>query len=254
VQAPDLPWIREAEYGGPALAFARAMRITSHRSTPIVLLLLLSASTACSGEGAPEELGETSEAVSGTTEPGPTEVLVCTEPNYGAGFCQLVGVGFFPYYAGVANDAMSSIKVGSDVRVTLCRDAVYGSTCETLPAGARIAALSSEPIGDNTVSSMRVVRTSVPDCRFGAAPPSGWAFFFRDANYGGDCVSLQPGRYATPEDFGLANDSISSTRALDVIPMVAVDANFGGLKPFGGLPGDNPTLGSFNDVTSSLYF
>jgi hypothetical protein len=46
----------------------------------------------------------------------------------------LVGLGFWAYPTGVPNDSMSSIKVGSDVRLTLCRDAVYGGTCETFPA------------------------------------------------------------------------------------------------------------------------
>jgi hypothetical protein len=206
-----------------------------------------------------EDLTPVSSAVVGTTEPAPGQILVCVDANYG-GVCQLMGTGFWPFTAGVPNDSMSSLKVGSNVRVSLCRDGTFGGTCETLPAGARIANLGSEPVGNDSVSSVRIVDATVPDCRFGANPPVGWVFLFRDANYGNDCTSLQAGFYPTPAEFGLANDSISSLKTALSTPggqPLAVspfgDINFGGLKKFGGgFVGSVSYVGDFNDIISSL--
>jgi hypothetical protein len=205
-----------------------------------------------------DETSTSSAALVGTTEPAANQILVCIDANFG-GVCLLLGVGFSPYSVGVPNDSMSSIKVGSAVRVTLCGNGIYGGTCETLPAGARVTNLGTEPVGNDSVSSLRVVDASTPECRFGAAPPPGWAFFFRDGGYNGDCAAHQIGEYPTSEDIGLANDSISSLR-VGATPIPGkelranfwIDSNFRGLASFGGFRGDVSYVGDWNDSVSSL--
>jgi hypothetical protein len=125
----------------------------------------------------------------------------------------LVGLGMFPNSAGVPNDSMTSIKVGSGVRVTLCRDGAFRGTCQTIDAGRWLANLGYEAVGNDSVSSMRVVPASTPDCRghsFENPPPSGWVLLYRDANWQNDCVSVTYGNYWNVLDVGMANDSISS--------------------------------------------
>ncbi len=94
--------------------------------------------------------------------PNADQIALFTEPNYG-GNCVTKGVGDYPNPSslGIANDSVSSVKVGSNVKVTLCRDDNYASTCEGFTGDD--SDLSNNSIGDNQVSSAKVEsRSSCP--------------------------------------------------------------------------------------------
>jgi hypothetical protein len=207
--------------------------------------------------GEPEPIDTVGEAVSGTTTPGELEVLTCVDSKL-KGFCDLTGVGFHAGSAGVGNDTLSSFRNGLHARVTYCEDANFGGVCATYGDNVEVDFLSSSTAPrDNKVSSMRVVDARVvPECRFGAVPPSGWVFLYRDANFLGDCVSLQRGNYTGAFEFGLANDSISSLKigaSLNRVILCKDGINNPGCTshPTGGFTTNIPTLGE-NDTTSSL--
>jgi hypothetical protein len=127
----------------------------------------------------------TEQALDGrAANPGPNEAIVCPDANY-YGNCVRVPVGLFPNSAGVGNDSMSSAKVGSNVRLSLCTDGGFGSLCQTLGPNARVTHMDS--VGDfmnghhgfnDQVSSMRLEVSSKPDCR-DLNPPQGWVYLTR---------------------------------------------------------------------------
>lgn len=163
-------------------------------------------------DDASTKLASSDQPLSGQTNPSPDQILVCPDADF-AGNCQLMGLGLYPNSAGVPNDSMSSIKVGSNVRVSLCRDSAFRGTCQTIDAGRQLGRLGYESIGNDTVSSVRVVPASTPDCRgrtFDSPPPSGWVFLYRDANWQNDCVAVSYGSYWNVLDAGMAGDSLSS--------------------------------------------
>lgn len=88
--------------------------------------------------------------------PSPSEVAIFGDANF-AGQRDILAVGNYPSpdEMGLANDIMSSIRVGSSVKVLLCRDANFGGFCEELTNDQ--ASLGALTIGNDTVSSMRVL-------------------------------------------------------------------------------------------------
>jgi len=218
-------------------------------------------------------LATASQPISGTSTPGPYEILVCPDVNtaqyrYG-GNCVKVPLGMFPNSAGVGNDTMSSIKVGSEVRATLCRDSAFRGNCQTFDPGTTRANLGNESIGNDTVSSIRIAPAATPDCRnrsIDNPPPAGWVFLYRDQYWQGDCVAVSSGSYYNVLDIGLANDSISSWLVpadchtlVDMYNEQGWVGKYGIYSSYDGCIGDwarDQTMGvmywGFNDVVTSL--
>lgn len=175
-----------------------------------------------------ESVGLAENAISGSTNPGPTEVVTCQDNTYG-GYCALMTPGFWAATTGVANDSLTSFKVGSGVRATFCSDSNFGGTCGQYYAGARVSFLSNGTAPPNdSASSVRIVLDTTPDCRVSSvSPPTGWVFLYRDSNFAGDCVALQAGDYNGAGNIGLANDTLSSLKIGPGLSAVTVYNNTG---------------------------
>ena len=143
-----------------------------------------------------------------TCNPNSNEISLHEHANYG-GNCVIRGIGDYsnPSALGIANDSVSSIKVGSNVEAELCRDDNFGSTCETVSGDD--SDLSNNSIGDNQVSSARVrYRNTGGNCSYNADQVA----LFEHPNYGGACTVRGLGDYPNPGSLGIANDSVSSIR------------------------------------------
>lgn len=141
--------------------------------------------------------------------PLPHEVLVYRDRNF-AGSCAVLVPGFYPYAANflVGNDAVSAIKVGSDVRARVFKDPVFAGDWNAYAPGTMAAELGGY---NDKISSIRVEPAKrsqlCDDLREGEIA------LFENSHARGDCVVL-PGddSYANAESMGIENDSISSMR------------------------------------------
>lgn len=145
-----------------------------------------------------------------TCEVGGHEVALFPETNYG-GQCYKRGPGQYTRWEdlGIGNDTARSIKVGSEVHVTLCSDGDYGGNCRWFDSDD--PDLSNDGfVGSAGVSSMRVMSDQY-NCSAGD-----WQIaLFLDPNYGGLCMTLDVGEYPKPAYIGLPNDRISSIKVGD---------------------------------------
>lgn len=98
--------------------------------------------------------------------PASDQVVVWSGLNF-TGACQVLPIGdyFSSDWMGLANDSMTSIRLGSAVQALLCRDSYLGGVCDTLTQSETYLGLRN--VGDNQVSSMRItwrpgVRQPVP--------------------------------------------------------------------------------------------
>jgi hypothetical protein len=90
-----------------------------------------------------------------TCAPNADQIALFIDGNY-SGQCVIKGIGSYtnPSAIGLPNDSISSIKVGGNVKTTLCRDDNYGGTCETFTGDD--GNLSDNSIGNDQVSSAKV--------------------------------------------------------------------------------------------------
>jgi hypothetical protein len=199
--------------------------------------------------------------------PASNEVYIYQNASFG-GTCAALYVGFYANPGtgtgefGIGNDDVSSIKVGSGVNARAFADIEYGSSFTDFTGGTSDATM---PTGwDNSISSIRVTLSSrslsCNDLVLGEFA------IFGDINFGGDCVVLHYNTtYNTPDDFGFANDSISSVSGgpgngcpPDFGPGQSMrlfsDINEGGssLTIFSGTSVSDLRTDSFNDLTSSI--
>lgn len=93
----------------------------------------------------------------GCNNPSPNsdQIGLYADDNY-CGAYKLLGVGEYPNPGalGVSNDSISSIKVGSNVKATLCRDDNYNGGCEDFTSDD--SHLGDNSIGNDSVSSAKV--------------------------------------------------------------------------------------------------
>lgn len=90
-------------------------------------------------------------------EPGPTQVILFQDVNY-EGAYKILEIGSYASTAqmGFSNDALSSIKIGSRVRVTLYEHNNFQGRNQLI--SANVPSLVGSYIGNDTVSSM-IIRT-----------------------------------------------------------------------------------------------
>ncbi|MCY1058987.1 hypothetical protein [Nannocystis sp. SCPEA4] len=141
--------------------------------------------------------------------PLPHEVLVYRDKNF-AGSCAVLVPGFYPYAANflVGNDAISAVKVGSDVRARVFKDPVFAGDWNAYAPGTAAAELGGF---NDKISSIRVEPAKrsqlCDDLREGEIA------LFENPRGQGDCVVLPSDEsYANAESMGIENDSISSMR------------------------------------------
>ena len=115
--------------------------------------------------------------------PSADQVGLYTDPNY-CGTYKILSIGEYsnPVALGFPNDSLSSIKVGSNVKATLCKDDNYAGGCEDFTGDD--GNLSDNGIGNDAVSSAKVAnRNNGSNCSL-TSIPSG---FSQCANEGGTC-------------------------------------------------------------------
>lgn len=171
------------------------------------------------------------------------EVTVYADAGFG-GRCRIRHAGDYPNPETIpfSNDSITAVKIGSNVKVTLCEDDNLGGTCETYTADD--ADLSNNLIGNDTVSSMRV------HCDPGANEAS----FYVDWEYWGSCVYKAIGDYSDPTAIGLPDKTISSVRiGSNIVAILCSATGYAGaceaLTKDDNWLGDN---GIGNDQVSSL--
>lgn len=89
--------------------------------------------------------------------PSADQAAIYVDINY-TGSCSRLNINNYSDTGAlnIANDAVSSLRVGSNVRLVLCRDGNYGGTCETFSGDD--ADLRDNQIGNDQASSGRVER------------------------------------------------------------------------------------------------
>jgi hypothetical protein len=175
------------------------------RASCLFGLFLLGCGAADAGTADEAETGSEEQALSSGT------VQACTDPNL-RGTCPIIPTGLWPTLAstGLPNDSLSSFSLGSNTRVTFCADPNFAGRCGTYTQG--LTQITNPP--NDTVSSIRIVSNSTPDCRNGNTfdPPQGYVFLYRGVNLLDDCVTLSSGNYSTAATTGLQNDTLSSMK------------------------------------------
>lgn len=139
--------------------------------------------------------------------PGPNEVIVTSGEGFG-GKCAALQPGFYPYSSNflVGDDAIRSVKVGSNARLRAFMDRGYGGAWNIYAPNTQLSGLG--PFNAQ-ISSLRVEpgnrHSTCDDVAEGEiALYEGW-------DETGDCVVLPgDGAYATADAMGIANDTISS--------------------------------------------
>jgi hypothetical protein len=92
--------------------------------------------------------------------PGAGQVVLFQHANY-QGDCVTKSPGWFDVWdIGLMNDSISSLKVGPSARVTICQNANQGGRCDEYRADQ--PSLDGTPVGNDSVSSMRVDGATVP--------------------------------------------------------------------------------------------
>jgi len=127
------------------------------------------------------------EPQSPSCNPNADQVGLYTDANYG-GSCVVKDIGNYsnPSAMGIANDSISSVKVGNNVKLTLCQNDNYLGTCEVFTDDD--SNLSDNSIGDNQASSAKVESRSAPSCSNGAMYAPLQSGYNSCANEGGTCT------------------------------------------------------------------
>lgn len=89
--------------------------------------------------------------------PNANQVAIFNDSQFG-GACKILNPGDYrtPQSMGMPNDSVSSIMVGANVEVALCADDDFQGACEAF--GANNDFLGNTSVGNDNVSSMRIVR------------------------------------------------------------------------------------------------
>lgn len=154
--------------------------------------------------------------------PTADQVALYVDSDY-KGACVVKGIGDYPNPSalGIANDSISSVKVGSNVKLTLCVDDNYYGICETFQGDD--PNLSDNSIGNDQASSGKVENrnsgncgiTSIPSGYKQCAEEGGFCSFSGTANviYGANSC------YTTPRSFTNGTDCNNNV-FVDPIPGV----------------------------------
>jgi hypothetical protein len=162
----------------------------------------------------------------GMTEcmPGNNQASFYTNADY-LGNCVVKDIGDYPNAGaiGLANDSISSVRVGSGVQVVLCKDNGFQGDCIVQTTSTNY--LNGSRVGNDQVSSAKIQAKGTTECM----PGAGQASFYTNADFQGSCVIKPVGTYATSESIGLPNDSISAVRLGQGVQVVLCkDVNFKG--------------------------
>lgn len=142
----------------------------------------------------------------------------------------------------IDDDAVSSVEVGTNVRLLACTDRAFAGSCEYLET---TGALDGTLLGNDALSSARIEKRPV-----GCTPGEGQIALFERANFEGRCSVLGVGDFASSHALGIANDSASSVRVgPNTQALLCGDDAFG--EPCAPARGDIAALAD-NDSVSSV--
>jgi hypothetical protein len=199
---------------------------------------------------------EMSRAATNCGSPGANQAIIWEHHDY-SGNCDVLEIGSYPSSAivsmSVGNDNVSSVSVGSNVKITLYEHDLPGSSQigDWLPV---IATRTLHPDFHDKASSIRVEsRTNCP------APGTVQAVVWADINFSGYCDVLDWNYPVTDQKIlglSVGNDSVSSVATAEGFEIV--------LWQHAGLSGSSFSVGefdsdasvsaltTFNDLTSSM--
>ncbi|MEO8129593.1 MAG: hypothetical protein ABJF23_28100 [Bryobacteraceae bacterium] len=140
-------------------------------------------------------------------QPGPNQASFYVDANF-KGAC--VTRNFGDYLSsgaiGLPNDSISSVMVGANTQVVLCKDNNFGGDCILITQN--VGFVNGNRVGNDQVSSLKVQPRGTNQCM----PASNQISFYTNADFLGACVVKGLGDYSTAAAIGLPNDSISSVR------------------------------------------
>jgi|GEM_PF-4025758 len=127
--------------------------------------------------------------------------------NYN-GPCVVKNRGAFPssMAIGLANDSISSIRVGNKTQTVICSGENYSEDCDLVTANVSDLAKQHGRVKNDSISSAKVQALGEQDCR----PSTQQVAIFEDDGFLGPCAVLDIGDYRNSAQFRLRNDSISS--------------------------------------------
>ncbi|MDI3465263.1 MAG: VCBS repeat-containing protein [Nitrospira sp.] len=181
-------------------------------------------------------------------EPSADQASFYTDANF-RGSCVVRDVGEFPNAEaiGLPNDSISSLRVGANVQVIVCKDTNFGGDCIRLDRD--VSFLNDRRVGNDAVTSLRVQAIGTNQC----PPGPNQVSFYTNADFLGSCVTRDVGDYPTGDSIGLPNDSISSIRVgVGAQVLACADENFGGrCEVITGSPANLATTAVGNDQITS---
>lgn len=181
--------------------------------------------------------------------PTAKEVVVFLDDGYAAQ-CSKLKIGAYPKAAAfrMPDDSITSFKVGSSVRLVLFRDKDFGGYSAAYLND--LANLYYEPIGNDTVSSLRVEMKPTTGCN---VRPNEIALY-KDEGFQGECIIHNVGNFSDAVEIGLPDNYISSVKVGKLLRLVLYrNEDFGGVTAIYNANDDAlyyDTIG--NDTVSSL--
>lgn len=157
-------------------------------------------------------------------EPTADEAAFYTDANF-RGACVVRGIGDFPTSEaiGLPNDSISSLRIGANAQVIVCKDVNFRGDCILLDQD--VSFLNDRRVGNDAVTSLKVQALGTNQC----PPGPNQVSFYTNADFLGLCVTRDIGDYPTAGTIGLPNDSISSIRVgIGAQVFACVDENFSG--------------------------
>ncbi len=195
-----------------------------------------------------EVLGHSASALA-ACEPTADQASFYTDANF-RGACVVRDAGEFPNAEtiGLPNDSISSLRVGANVQVIVCKDNNFRGDCIRLDHD--VSFLNDRRVGNDAVTSLRVEAIGTNQC----PPGSNQVSFYTNADFLGSCVTRDVGDYPTGGSIGLPNDSISSIRVgVGAQVLACADENFRGRCEV--IRGSHPNLNTSavgNDQITSM--
>lgn len=193
----------------PVCVYASAFRGASRGSAIHVrlgLLNLIGASVFCLMAGSALTAGAQPDCDSTV---GDNQVKLFADVNY-QGPCVTLDIGNYsrPTF-GIANDSISSLKVGANVQVVLCQDDDFGGECELFKRND--LRLIGNAVGNDSVSSLKVQLDGTIECMPGANQVA----LFKHPDYVAPCELRSfddGGEHPKLGDAVIPNDSVSSVK------------------------------------------
>lgn len=172
--------------------------------------------------------------------PGPYQVIIYELSNFEGKSYIMDAADYHDLNQYGYNDFISSIKIGSSVKVTIYSDWYFEGSSEVLQGNTKYL---NNIVKDNTISSIKIQ----------AMPKSNQVVLFENMNYAGKYLVLDIGEYTNLETYGFNDITTSVYVGSNVSVTLYENSNFDG-KSEKLLGSDDCLVGNVmeNDMVSSL--